>query len=269
MPFVRLNGVKIHYEIYSPDKPGTPIVLLHGLGSCGDDWLLQVPAFSTCHRVLTLDLRGHGQSEKPRRPYAIGDLASDVAGLLDHIEAETAHVVGFSHGGTVALQLALDHPDRVGSLVLVNTFARYRPANLRSVIRLLRRLAFLLAGRMELVGTEVAAGLFPGPDQAAQRKATIQRISRDDRRAYLLAIRALSRHDLRPRLGQITAPTLVILGDRDMTVSPRAGEELARRIPGARLTVIPDSGHATPIDQPEQFNQAVLAFVDSLRDDAS
>ncbi len=268
MARVRINGVQLHYELHCPEKPGPPIALLHGLGSCGEDWLLQVPEFSRCHRVLTVDLRGHGQSAKPRRAYAIGDLAADVAGLLDHLGAETAHVVGLSHGGTVALRIALDFPNRIRSLVLVNTFARFQSTGPAGAMRLLRRSAHLLAGRMEQVGVEVAYGLFPNPDQSLQREATILRIRGDDRRDYLLALRALGRFDVRRHLGQITAPTLVIVGDRDRTVSIRAGELLARRIPGARLAVIPDSGHATPIDQPDRFNRVLLEFVDSLHDDA-
>ena len=122
MPHRIINQLRTHYE---ESGAGDAILFLHGLGSCAQDWLLQMPVFAERFRVVAPDLAGHGESDKPQGHVRVADLASDVIGLLDALEVSCAHVVGLSLGGCVAQQLALDFPSRVRSLTLVNTFARF------------------------------------------------------------------------------------------------------------------------------------------------
>src|SRR5512143_2659596 len=124
MADITLHQTHIHFE---ESGTGDVVLFLHGLGSCGQDWLLQVPTFAEYYRVITPDLRGHGQSDKPQGRVRVAHLASDVLGLLDALNVECAHIVGLSLGGCVALLLALDAPQRVRSLTLVNTFAHLEP----------------------------------------------------------------------------------------------------------------------------------------------
>jgi 3-oxoadipate enol-lactonase len=261
MPTATIHQVRIHYE---QAGSGEAILFLHGLGSCGQDWQLQMPVFAERFRVIAPDLRGHGQSDKPPSGVRVAHLTSDVIGLMDALKIERAHVVGLSLGGCVAQLLALDAPHRVHSLTLVNTFARLEADSPRH--------AFMLASRMAVLGLRglpaqaeyVAARLFPKPEQADFRQLAAERIAANDPATYRRLLFAIRAFNVRNRLREIKCPTLVIAGDRDTTVPLRAKRLIAERIPGARMEIIADSGHATPIDQPEVFNRLVLGFVESV-----
>jgi 3-oxoadipate enol-lactonase len=264
MTFLEAEGFRLHYKIHNPaGRSGPPVVLLHGLGSCGDDWLLQVPALTPHHGVITPDLPGHGESGAPPSGLTIAALARSVAGLLDSRDARRAHIVGLSLGGVVALQLAVDRPELLSSLVLVNAFPRLRrhPGGL---VRGMVRIGLLAAAPMSWTGRWVAGGLFPGEGKAALREVAAQRIASNSRLPYLRTVGAILRFDLSRRLGEIHVPTLVLAGAEDRTVPLASKVELARGIEGARLEVIEGSGHATPIDAPEAFNAALLRFLEEV-----
>lgn len=190
-------------------------------------------------------------------------MAGDVAALLGGLDAPPAHVVGLSLGGAVALTLALDHGERVRSLTLVNAFARLTPAGPRGALRILTRLGLLAGAPMRVVAAHVARGLFPRPDQRELYHAAVASLGSTSRRTYVASMLAVGRFDVRSRLGHVRCPTLVVTGDRDATIPPAAKALLARGIPGAEQVTIADSGHATPGDQAERFNAALLAFVDA------
>lgn len=249
---------------YGEAGHGPPLVLLHGLGSSRNDWLLQLPVFLPRYRTVAVDLRGHCLSPKPPGPYAMAQLAADVARLLSRLNARPAHVLGISLGGAVAQQLALDYPDLVRSLVLVNTAARLISDDWRQRLMGLRRMADVYLFGMDRVAEQVAVRLFPRPDQAMLRQEAVERIRTNDLQAYRATLWAIARFDVRARLGEIDCPTLVVAGDRDSTVPLAAKRVLAQRIPHSQLEIIADSGHATPVDQPEAFNRAVLRFLQSL-----
>ncbi len=231
------------------------------MGSSSADRTLQVPAFSPTHRVIAVDLRAHGQSNNPTGSFTIEQMADDVAGLLTQLGQPPAHVVALSLGGCVALALAQRHSARVRSLTLVNTFAKYQPAGSRGLARQLQRLYLLSFGSMPQVAAFVARGLFPKPEQAPHRQAAIASLSQNPRRTYFAAMRALLRFNVLDQLPTLQHPALVVTGDRDTTVALSAKETLHRGLPHSRLLVIPDSSHATPYDQFEIFNQAVMEFI--------
>jgi pimeloyl-ACP methyl ester carboxylesterase len=254
----------LHYEEQGP-REGPAVVFLHGLGSSAADWKWQVPAFEERYRVITLDLPAHGRtglsSGALRERLSVETMADAVDRLLAQLGESPAHVIGLSLGGCVALALAVGAPARVRSLTLVNTFARIRPAGWRGAYRMVERLLLLGVAPMPIIAARVAQSLFPGPAQGALRAAAVASLARNDKRAYVAAMRAVARFDVRRRLDQIHCPTLVMAGDGDTTVPRAAAELLQRRIPRARLLVVPDSGHATPYDQPDLFNRLVLEFV--------
>jgi pimeloyl-ACP methyl ester carboxylesterase len=253
---------RLHYE--SAGHGLGVILLLHGLGSSSADWELQILALSEHHRVLTVDLPGHGRSPRPRGAWTVEDMAAQVAALLAALDEPPANVVGLSLGGCVALALALDHPEYVRSLVLANTFARLRPAGLRGAGRMAARLGLLLTAPMPRVAAYVARGLFPRPEQQPLYDEAVARLGRNPRGSYLAAIRAIGRFNASHRLAAIRCPTLVVVGDRDQTVPRAAALALHRGIPGAEFRLITDSGHATPYDQAAAFNEAVLSFLQAL-----
>jgi len=261
MPFLTANNIRLYYE---STGQGEPLLLLHGLGSSAADWLLQVPAFSPHYRVITLDGRGHGQSDKPPGPYSIQLFAQDIAALLDRLTIPSAHVLGLSLGGCVAQQLALDYPDIVKSLVLVNTFSRLRMTTLQARLRGLIRFPLLWFFPMETTARYIARALFPKPEQKMLYDLAVQRMAQNDKRAYRDSIWAIMRFDSSAQLGRVRCPTLIVAGDRDTTVPLALKHELQALLPGSILRVIADSGHATPIDQPEEFNRVVLEFLRKL-----
>jgi pimeloyl-ACP methyl ester carboxylesterase len=247
----------LHHALIGP--AGAPVVLLlHGLGACGDDWRPQLPALVTRYRVLTVDLPGHRHSAPVDGLPSILRMAAAVEDLLDVLTIDRAHVVGLSLGGCVALMLALRAPARVRSLVVVNAFAQLRPVGLRSAVRGASRLALALGAPMRVVATYVAREAFPAPDQDELRHAAMERLAANSRRNYVGCLAALLRFDVRSRLAEIRCPTLVIAGARDTTVPFAAKALLARSIPGALLRVVDDSGHVTPLDQPAAFNRLLL-----------
>jgi 3-oxoadipate enol-lactonase len=254
----------LHYQVHFPEhSEGPAVVLLHGLGSCGDDWPLQLSVLERHYRTITLDLPGHGHSSLRPPFHTVRDLAEPVAALLERLEEPPAHVVGLSLGGAVALQLAVDWPGRVRSLTSVNSFARM-PRRPTGSGRAIVRIALLLFGPMSLVGGWIASGLFPGEDQAMLRKLASERIAANRRGTYLRLLLAIARFDLLPRLAEVSCPTLIVAGDRDATVPMEAKEALRANIRNARLAVVRNSGHATPLDAHEDFNALLLSFLQEV-----
>ncbi len=246
---------------YRQEGEGVPLLLLHGMGSCGDDWAPQFAVFAGSYTVIAPDLRGHGRSDKPAGPYTIPQMAEDVADLLAGLGLFPAHVVGLSLGGLVAQVLAAGRPERVRSLVLVNTFARLRPQGVRGWLYFFARVAAMLVRGLDAQAEVVARGLFPRPEQEPLRRMAAQRLQANDPQAYRATMRAALRFDGRVDLGRIRAPTLVVAGLEDTTVSLAAKRELADGIPNARLEMLPGSGHATPLDAPAEFNRLLAAFI--------
>ena len=262
MAYLTVRGLRMHYHVQGA---GPLVVLLHALGSCADDWALQFPALtgaglSRSYTVLAPDLRGHGRTGKPAGPYTIPQMADDVAALMARLETGRACVVGLSLGGLVAQALAIGHPGRVRSLVLVNTFGRLRLRWLLGSPYLLRRGLALLTGGLAAQAEIVAREVFPRPEQEPLRRMALERLRANDPAAYRATLRAVLRFR-RPALAQIRVPTLVVAGARDTTVDLATKEELAAGIPAARLVVVPGSGHATPVDQAEPFNELLLEFL--------
>ena len=257
MPVLTVNGVTLNAV---DEGSGDVIVFLHGLGSCGEDWVFQTAFFCATYRVLAPDLRGHGRSSKPAGPYSIALFASDVAAMLDALSIGRAHVVGLSLGGLVALQMALDFPDRVRSLALTNAFAHLLSVDAARLARLAWRGVISLALPLDRSAQHVARSLFPFPHQAELRRLTAARIAANDRAAYRASIAAIRRFDSRRHLHRVARPVLIVTGDRDRTVPRSLQRRLAQSIPGARWEIVRDSGHATPIDQPEAYNTMLASF---------
>lgn len=254
----------IFYQVHGPAHPtGQPVVLLHGLGSCGDDWELQLPALSSEREVLVVDLRGHGRSGKADHRFSIRDLAADVAGLALELDLGKAHWVGLSLGALVTLQAAVDAPASIRSLTLVNGFARLR-LHWGSAFSGAGRIALLLSGRMDWMGAWVARSIFPLPAQVDLRRLAAERIGGNDRGSYVRSLLAVASFDIRQDLASIQQPSLVVAGAEDRIVPLAAKQALAQALPNAHLEVFPESGHATPIDSAPAFNQLLRGFLSEV-----
>ncbi len=262
MPDLNLStNVKIHYS--DPNPHGTQVVLLlHGLGVTGESWSLQFSALIKAGlRPIAPDLRGFGQSSYPGGAGRITTFAGDMAALLQQLDIAPAHVIGISLGGTVALQLAIDHPELVRKLVLVNTFARLQPKGISGYLYFGLRMFMVHTLGMPAQARAVARHMFPKPEQESSRADLIRQVSQANPKAYRATMRALARFNVEDRLGTLSPPTLVITGGEDSTVDPGSQKVLVERIPNAKQEIIPGAGHAVIVDAPEIFNRLVLDFI--------
>jgi 3-oxoadipate enol-lactonase len=246
------------------DLAAPALLLLHGLGSCAEDWRPQIEHFAATHRVLAIDLRGHGRSQKLGPAQSVQQMAEDVARLVRQLDLGPAHCVGLSMGGMVGLQCALSAPSLLRSLVVVNSTPHAQPDSWSLRAAYAARLLMVRCLGLPRTARVVARRLFPKPDQHALRQRFVERVAANDKTAYLAALSAIRRWSVRAELARIALPVLVLSGDRDYTTVTQK-QAWVQAIPRARLEVISDSGHATPLDQPQQFNQALARFLRSIQ----
>ena len=257
MPKLRIRDIDLYYETTGQ---GETILFLHGLGSSTRDWEEQVSFFSKHYRVVTCDMRGHGQSDKLHGPYSMALFAADAAELIKALGLEPAHVVGISMGGMIAFQLAVSNPELVKSLTIVNSGPEYVARTLKERLQVFQRLLIVRLLGMRKMGEVLSKRLFIRPEQEALRRTFVERWAENDQRAYLDSMRAIVGWSVADRLSAINSPTLVVAADADYT--PIAAKEAyVAKMPRADLVVINDSRHATPVERPQLFNEALMAFL--------
>jgi 3-oxoadipate enol-lactonase len=236
------------------------VLLLHPLGVDRSFWDGVVPTL-VGHEVLTYDLPGHGATAVPDEPYTIEDLADQAAALLSGSGYQRVDVVGVSLGGLVAQRLAVDHPELVRRLVVVDAVAVYPPA-LKEQWR--DRAARTPAeGLAPLVDPTLA--LWFTADRLTQGGEAVEQVRRQflagDPLGYARACQALEQVDLTGVTGAITAPTLVVCGEDDAPPFVAASRALAAALPGAELVWLSPARHAGVLEQPEQFQEALTRFL--------
>lgn len=249
------DGQEIYYDVAGE---GPALVFMGGFGGIADVWAAQVSDLSDEFRCVTYDLRGYGRSGKPVPDVSYGTArhVSDVLTVMDAADVDRAVVVGHSLGGNNALDLALDHPDRVSALVLVGTFAAGEQV-------------------VEAAGDlDVAAFIKDSIRQRSSRfdffmsSGATEEISMESTKwptyALMGNLETFLAFDARDRLGNISMGTLVIHGDADQ-VAPLepCGRYLADQIPNAQLEVIPGGNHCTMIQKPDMFNDILRRFARS------
>lgn len=250
VPFAK-NRVdqRIHYRLIG--DAGPPVVLLMGIGVSSRFWLGLPERLALDRekprRVLTIDNRGTGESERPTKPFGMAGMADDVAAVLDHAEIAQADVVGMSLGGMIAQEVALRHPERVRHLSLLCTTPGLPLGKLPQP----RALALLVQGFASGMNTrEFELLMVPEARVDEARRArraedwkSIMRNERFDARTLLLHLLAASAHSTGSKLGRIRAPTRVVSGADDLLIPADNSRRLARAIPGASLELLPDVGH--------------------------
>ena len=246
-----------------PNHEGDPaVLLLHGLGANGSSWSLQFGALSSAGlRPIAPDAPGFGASSYDGRGWSFKRVATQLADLLAELHTGPVHVVGLSMGGVIAQQFALDYPELVCKLVLVSTFSVLQPSGLSQWLYFAQRALVVHTLGLEMQSKIVAERVFPGAGQQVLREMAQKQIAEADVRAYRAAMRSLGLFNSRQRLKEIKAPTLIISGANDSTVTPARQKMLANEIRGARQVVIPNAGHAVAIDQSEAFNGELLRFL--------
>ena len=254
MPQKLIRDININYEIIGD---GQPLLFIHGLGSSLRDWEDQVPVFCKNFKVITLDLRGHGQTDKPKGPYSISMFAEDIAELIKSLKVDPVHVVGISLGGAIGFHLAIDHPDITKSLVVVNMSASVPIKTLKEKQMFFLRILIVKMMGMKKMGEVLAKRLFIKPEQEELRERMASRWAENDKKAYLSSLKTLKNWSVLERLHEIKCPTLAISSDEDYTpLSDK--EEYITLIPNAKLVVIKDARHAVSVEKPEEFNTILM-----------
>jgi 3-oxoadipate enol-lactonase len=257
MPKIQSNDVNLYYEM---NGDGQSLLFIHGLGLSTRDWEFQVPEFSKAYRVVTFDLRGHGRSDKPPGPYSIPLFASDTAGLVKALGIESAHVVGWSLGGGIAFQLAIDLPALVKTMVIVN----FGPVGFRNTPEdkqvLDQRVETVRQHGMRAMGETLSLPLFPDAELVSLRSAFVERYAENDPRAFIDANLAMVDWNVTDKIRSIQCPTLIVAADQDFTPVVEK-EAYVKLMPHAQLVVISDTRHATPLERPQKFNAALMEFL--------
>lgn len=242
---------------------GEPIVLVHGLADDHRAWRRSLPDLLLSNRVILYDLRGHGQTTLGEPDGSLRQLGDDLAALLDAIGLDSADIAGFSLGGTVAMRLAIDHPERVRRLVLVATSSRVG----RSAADWYRQRAEMVAQRDAQLRQTLdhdTADVYAQSPNELEGGLLIRRQSTADPRGYgnaCAAMAALNATPLDPELPKILAPTLIVASEMDQHCPPRAADIIAKGITGSRLEILPDAGHPIPVEKPRELARLINSFL--------
>jgi pimeloyl-ACP methyl ester carboxylesterase len=261
MAIAEVNGQRIYHEVHGD---GEPLLCVAGLTCDTLVWIPQVEAFSAAHRTVIFDNRDAGQSSMATGDYEIADMARDALALADELELDTFHLLGVSMGGAIAQEIALQSPDRVRTLTLAVTF----PAGSAYA----RRLAEVWSARVETITREQhvdelmllnhSEGFYDHPEMVEFiRTAMLNDPHPQPPDAFARQIAACGRHDARDRLGSLGMPVHVIGGEYDILVPVWKSREIAERIPGSKLTVLPAAPHGLSVERADEFNAAVLEFI--------
>jgi pimeloyl-ACP methyl ester carboxylesterase len=254
MAKARVNGIEIDYEV---SGQGRPVLLSHGYSATGRMWAGQHRALGDRYRVISWDMRGHGQTVTPDDPaqYSADLTVADMRALLGHLGIERAVIGGLSLGGYVSLAFYLAHPEMVEALVICDSGPGYRNAEARAQWN---ERALARAAELEAKGLDALAGRSREMREAMGHHRSAQGLAHAAR--GMLAQQGSAVIDGLP---SVRVPTLVIVGDQDQPFLAPC-EYIAKKIAGARLEVSAGAGHSSNLDQPEAFNRVLRDFLDSL-----
>jgi len=232
-------------------------VFLHGLGGRRSDWDRQLADLADLRRCAAWDVPGYGDS--PGLPGSLSDLAATAAAWIESFGDGPVDVVGLSFGGMIAQHLALDHPDSVRTLALLDTSPAFGLDGVTTPESwLASRIDLPLEAEARRARADDIAAALVGPacpvEVIARASASIAAVPAA---ALTASCRALVEHDTRSRLHEITVPTLVLVGEHDTETPPSYAEAIAERIPGAELVVVPGAGHLVNLEAPDTVD-AVL-----------
>lgn len=240
---------------------GPPLLMVAGLGGRRQFWREQAPRYAQRYRVVLHDHRGTGESSRWQGPFSIAQMANDVLALMDGLDIERASIVGHSTGGAIAQHLAIHAPARLDQIVLSATWAGPDP-HFTAMFDVRRRILercgvdpYLSDGTLRAVP----------PRWLSSRPDFLEQTRDERRRAFpgktteLARIDAVVGHDLRAVLGDITSPVEIIVAADDQITPPHLSQELADRIPRARLRLVESGGHFAPLTNPSAYAQTLSA----------
>lgn len=240
---------------------GEAVLLAHAIGCDHRMWEGIVPRLAANYRVIAIDARGHGKSPVVPRPYSLEMLADDACAVLDKLGLARTHWVGLSMGGMIGQAFALRHPARLGKLVIANSTSSYGPdgaAMWKTRVRLVEQ------GGLAAIRDMVAGRYFSDDFRAANPaavEAVMGRFLETPAEGYLGCCDAIANLDYADDLIRVKAKTLVIAGEADSGTPPAMSQDIAARIPGARLVMMPGAAHLSATEKPREFARLVEDFL--------
>lgn len=259
MPHIKTDKINLYYEV---DGDGPYVTLINGLTMNTAGWVFQVGDLSKKYSVLRYDCRGQGKSDKPDEEYTQELHARDLHLLLECLGISKTHIIGLSNGGMIAQHFALDYPETLGALVLVDT-SSYVDTLLELIVE-----SWIKANdhggndlRFDISLPYIFSEDFIKNNSELIDKMREANTSINTPHAVKRLAVASAAHNLRHRVSEITCPTLIVVGDEDILVPSRYSHILHREIPGSELVTIKNSGHVPTIEQPAEFNRTVLDFL--------
>ena len=232
---------------------GELVLFLHGIRGNRRNWRSQIEFFSRGFKAAACDARGYGDSEDYGDPLQFEYFTGDVLRIAEHFKARKLHLVGLSMGGRIARNVALRAPERLHSLVLISTNPGFDTLSTERVMQFINE-------RRSRTPQTLQTLLGSGANRAAYEEL-LDSVSRIHEASYQKALEASVAQDRGAPIEQIRVPTLVIAGEEDTVYPPELAEEMARRIPSAKLLIFERTGHLANLEQPEKFNQAVFDFI--------
>lgn len=268
MPTIKINNADIYYEDSAPNDGQKPVmVFAHGLLWNTRMYDKQVEHFQESYRCIAFDFRGQGQSQVTKSGYDMETLTEDTLGLLSALGIEKCHFVGLSMGGFVAQHIALKHPKLLQSLILLETSADPEdPKNVPQYRKLVKAIRWLGIKRVSNKVMPIMFGSTFLADKSRQsdRKQWLTMLQGNRKGGVIKAtMGVIERVGTYEQLGNITTPTLIIVGDEDAATPYAKSERMHFAIKGSKLAVIKGAGHTATVEQPEQVNQVMSQFLEN------
>ena len=251
---------------YSDEGQGAPVIFLHAFPLNRTTWTPQVAGLSDRYRVITIDLRGHGESDAPMWRYTVDQFAEDINGLLEHLGIARATFVGLSMGGYILFALYRKYPALFQSLVLADTRATADTPEAKAARFSMAQIAYR-RGASSIADLMLPKLLSPTScEHRADLRDHLRTIITGNQVSGIVGdLMAMEeRPDSTPLLRTLSIPALVIVGDEDLASPPEEVECMANQIPGSTFVRIPQAGHLSNMENPSAFNAALLSFLTSV-----
>lgn len=246
---------------YSIAGNGAPLILIHGIGAARNTWTKALPVLTPHFTVVTYDLRGHGESDKPGGEFGLDDLVADLAALQQQLGIGPAHIAGHSLGGMIGPAYALAYPDRVKTLGLLST-AAFRSdddsAKVRGVVTAMEQhgIANILPTLTDRWFTDEFIKTHP---EIVQRR--LKQVIETDASVFLNVFRIYAETEMAPWLARVTTPSLILTGENDGGCNPRLNRLIDAAMPHSSLTILPHYKHSLLLEAGDIVAEHLLAFI--------
>jgi proline-specific peptidase len=279
--FAVINGIKICYDIHGEGKP---VILIHGFSDRKEHWRAQLEALAKHFKVIRMDNRGAGKSERPDGEYTMEIYAADVAGLMDYLAIECSHIIGHSLGGMIAQNFAILYPERVDKLVLINTIPGLKPPgeSIDEAIKMYRENA--INGQKAIINDPLNE--FIKGAKASYSRNFWKMMRADPKKKFheiwsvedlvkekteygpeikdlINQSHALSTHNTYKRLHEIKSEVLVLSAEKDKSCPKSMGEKMHELIPNSKFIVIEGAAHQSILERAPEVNQYIIDFLKS------